>query len=86
MGKVLTPLALNGRALNITGEAEIQTLPNVKNVTVGFRSAKRLSMSNMTVILGGSSTTEMSLEHVSLSGLTGLERGSKLESLTVDSM
>ncbi|KAJ5118197.1 hypothetical protein N7448_009909 [Penicillium atrosanguineum] len=40
----------------------------------------------MTVILGGTSTTEMSLRSVELSGLTGLQRSSCLEKLMAKSV
>ncbi|KAJ5886576.1 uncharacterized protein N7473_009250 [Penicillium subrubescens] len=77
--------SLFNNPLNITGEAILGTLPNVRYVTVGFQSAYSLEVfSNTTVILGGSSTTEMSLESLRLSGLTGLERSPKLESLTAE--
>jgi hypothetical protein len=75
--------SLFNNPLNITGKAILGTLPNVRSVTVGFRSAYSLEVfSNTTVILGGSSTTEMSLESIWFSWLTGLERSPKLESLT----
>lgn len=61
--------------LNITTGADIETLPNVKNVTVGFLSANTLSVwSTRTVILGGSSATEMSLGNATFAELTGLQR------------
>lgn len=79
--------SLFNNPLNITAGAEIDTLPNVKNVTIGLRSVDRLNVySNMTVILGGSSATEMSLGSVELSDLTGLRRSSSLKKPTADNI
>jgi hypothetical protein len=72
--------------LNITTGAEIDTLPNVKNVTIGFHSANSLYISDLSVILGGSSSTEMSLGNVTFYKLTGLQRNSNLKVLTADSV
>ncbi|KAJ5153297.1 uncharacterized protein N7482_009775 [Penicillium canariense] len=79
--------SLFNNPLNLTSGADIYGLPNVKNVTVGFRSASRLYVSsNLTVILGGSSATNMSLGAVQLFNLTGLQRSSHLNILTADSV
>ncbi|KAJ5377612.1 uncharacterized protein N7496_005021 [Penicillium cataractarum] len=79
--------SLFNNPLNITAGAEIETLPNVKNVTIGLRSVDRLNVySNLTVILGGSSATEMSLGSVELADLTGLQRSSSLEKLTANNI
>jgi hypothetical protein len=62
--------------------------PNVNNISIGFASAKYLNINdNSSVTLGGSSTTEMAIEQLKLSGgVTDLNRSAQVNTLEVDSL
>ncbi|KAJ5458877.1 hypothetical protein N7530_010821 [Penicillium desertorum] len=61
--------------------------PNVNEIAIGFTSAKYLHIDdNSSLILGGSSTTEMTIKELSLHGITDLKRSAQLKTLKVDTL
>ncbi|KAJ5692417.1 hypothetical protein N7462_001840 [Penicillium macrosclerotiorum] len=80
--------SLFNNPLNITGGAYIwDPLPNMNTVTIGFNSTNLLAVSShVTVIFGGSNTTEMYLETIEIDAGSALERGSKVQTLKANSL
>ncbi|CAG8296340.1 unnamed protein product [Penicillium salamii] len=62
--------------------------PNVNNITIGFTSVEDLRVNdNSSVVLGGSSTKDMNIKQLQLSGgVTDFKRSAQLNSLEIDTL
>lgn len=86
--KIASLDSLTDNPLNITSALIEGPFPNVKNVAIGFKVARDVKVSTFPIItLGGSSTTEMAIGELTLSGnITKLKRSKQVQTLRVDSL
>lgn len=83
----IDPTMREGLGLTTTINLNSNSVPNVRNITVGWTRLKSLTVSgnDISLTLGGSETESMHVESLNLgSGVHTLKRGSAMENLLVD--
>ncbi|KAJ5793516.1 hypothetical protein N7457_000115 [Penicillium paradoxum] len=86
--KIASLDSLTDNPINITNARIEGPFPNIRNVAIGFTVSSALSISTVpSITLGGSSTTEMTIRELTLSGdITELKRSKQVQTLRVDTL
>ncbi|KAJ5780249.1 hypothetical protein N7457_005409 [Penicillium paradoxum] len=79
--------SLSGRPLNLTSATFMGDFPNIDFIPIGFKAVDDLRVfTNLSVTLGGPSTTDMKIGSFTLGGNTDIKYSDDLQSLEVDSL